>query len=195
MAGPGRCGRPGRQEGSSTAWEVVDGTALRVPTPQRRRGRRPIGQVGGPGWPAECACRRRGIPTFPGSRGRSRQSAAQCGALAKWGHRCSGARRGGRAAKRRGLRCGGKTPSCSFASPPAHSSRRLPRPALGRLSGHSLVRSLHADAGSLEAELEKLRAQWQHMSSAGPQARLRMNGVQENAALALAQVVADECAV
>lgn len=67
--------------------------------------------------------------------------------------------------------------------------------SLGRLSGCSLAHSLRPGAGNLKAQLEKLHAQWLHMSVAGTLARLRTNGVHDQSILALAEKVASECPV
>lgn len=73
-------------------------------------------------------------------------------------------------------------------------SRSSTPPALGRLTGAALVHSLCANRANLQAELEKLHAQWHHLSAAGTRARLWMNGVRDDAVLEMAQEVADYCA-
>lgn len=67
--------------------------------------------------------------------------------------------------------------------------------AVGQLLGSSLAQALRTDTGNLDAQLEKLHAQWQHMSAPGNLAHRRMNGVLDPTVLTLAEDVATRCSV
>lgn len=66
---------------------------------------------------------------------------------------------------------------------------------LGRLTGRALAHSLRHGTSNLDAQLEKLHAQWLHAPAAVTVSRLGFNGVRDARVLARAAGVAEACTI